>query len=119
MTAADDVTQCDFQSYKKEMEIVQSYHIQVNSYIDVKKKQWLKWQCRYFILRGNKLWIYNGKIDAKYQRNGKVLHILNGGIWENKLYGIQINTLEDGWIYGCIENKHIWAKWLQCFLQLE
>ncbi|CAK4608894.1 hypothetical protein LEN26_004274 [Aphanomyces euteiches] len=91
------------------------------SYIDTKTKKWAMniWKCRFWQMHNQVLTVYYEKADVKKNKYTKKYTILQGEKWEEKPWGIKLETKEEGWLYGSIHSKAEWAGWLHAFVVLE
>ncbi|ETV88820.1 hypothetical protein, variant [Aphanomyces astaci] len=91
------------------------------SYIDTKTKKWTLniWKCRYWHMHNQELTVYYEKADLMKNKFVKRYTILSGAKWEDKPWGVKVETKEVGWLFGVIHSKAEWAGWLHAFIVLD
>ncbi|ETW09004.1 hypothetical protein H310_01475 [Aphanomyces invadans] len=96
-------------------------YVTCNSYIDTKTKKWTLniWKCRFWHMRNQVLTVFYEKADVAKNKFVQKYTILSGAKWDERPWGIQVETKEAGWLLGVIHSKAEWAGWLHAFIVLD
>jgi len=106
--------------YKSNLGVIRQKNvIECESYVQLKTKQWLKWQKKYYMLSGNTLTMCLDQYEAKYSKTLTTTQVIEGGIWTGKTNGIKIDTIEHGILYAYVNTRAEWAIWLNAFTKVE
>ncbi|OQR93653.1 hypothetical protein ACHHYP_02370 [Achlya hypogyna] len=91
------------------------------SMVDVKAKKCMVsyWKGRFWALRNGELLEAATQHDVERHHKVKRYTVLRGGKWDERPYGIKLETKESGWIYANIAMKATWAMWVHGFLLLD
>ncbi|EQC27200.1 hypothetical protein SDRG_15002 [Saprolegnia diclina VS20] len=77
------------------------------------------WKPCFWSLTNSMLRVGATKHEVELGQRIKTYTVVRGTKWDEKPFGLQIETIEVGTMYACLSTKSLWAAWIHAFLLLD